>query len=291
MDTWLEDEPKPLEAEAPPTTSNALPITTSVTNLLLHNLNTAEDWEVRDLVRELYKWYDIFNVKFFTSTEEPLREPILGFDDLNIRTLAHYYFTRNQLGLFNVIELNLKHVNATTLEWVHGPWSMLESLLHEMLHSWQDSYGKMPSLSTIKVGKGHNKQFVAKALELGLHVQLGQGYHTDIADGAFAELMAEYNIPRPVVLPAEAEADDKRHYWDRGQPKKWGHRRKQFIWQCSGCGEEIKVTNVDFPGVICVQCAQAYINITDIQATRVEEDSTSDDTATNTENYEELEDA
>lgn len=250
---WVEDDTGE-SFELPP----AEPLT--ITDMLLHNVAEANDWEVRDLTLELYKWYDIFNVRLFA--DEPLRRPILGFDELNIRTLAQFYVTRNQLGLYNVINLNFKHISldGSSATWLHGTWAFLETLLHEMLHSWQDTYGlHKPSKIVIKQKKGHNREYIAKAESFGLHVQPEDGWHTDIATGLFAELMTEYNIT-PLTDVPPAQEDDKGNYWKRGKPRKWSYRQKINKWLCPTCGETVR-TKKSFPGCICLMCNEAYINI------------------------------
>ncbi len=130
------------------------------------NEKSVTDWVLSDFAKTLYQWTDIFNIEFFK--DQPVPVPALSFEKTKVKTLGHYVPGRNSIGVRETICINLVHLDRPV-------WDILATLLHEMCHSWQASYGK-PSNSWF-----HNKEFRQKMLEMGIVVN-GKGCHLGIQD-------------------------------------------------------------------------------------------------------------
>ena len=179
----------------------------------------AKDWEYSDEATDLYRMAVLFKDRFLDGvlrTDRPrLPDPVISFDALNIKTLAGYTVHRNPQGLLDEITFNTQHytVEDGRKVWQHGQWSKYEVLLHEQVHLWQQNFGEHPY---IRGSNTHNREFVTKCESLGLHPMPVVGCHIAPADGAFAELMAEMGIPRPVVEP---RAEKSKIDWFRPAPE------------------------------------------------------------------------
>jgi len=84
------------------------------------------------------------------------------------------------------------------------------------------------------------------------------GCHIAVADGVFAQLMAEMGIERPADVPREKE---KKIDWFKPEKEKGRSTLKK--WEC-GCGQKIRVGKEDWPGAICKSCGTEYVNKADL---------------------------
>jgi hypothetical protein len=195
------------------------------------------DWQWKEHALLMYQWAITFNTRFFTDAVMP--EPVIAFDRLNIKTLAAYTLKRNPQGLLDAITFNVKHFDSknTKLTWRTDLWGELETLLHEQVHLWQQNFGEHP----IKPGRiYHNTEFVTKCETLGLHPKAGKGYHTQPADGKFAELMQEFGIVRAAEVAVEVTKG----------------RSTLHKWECPECGLILRVGVMDDIQVSCVSCTE-----------------------------------
>ena len=176
------------------------------------NVEIAMDWPYRKMATTLYRWADIFRERLLDPVAIPGRgrmpDIVLSFEPMNYRALAGYTLQRNAQGLLNEIAFNSKRLDRPL-------WEHLETLLHEMVHLWQQNFGQHPIRRAY-----HNREFVDKCQELGLHSQIGSGAHWKPADGLFALLMKEHGIEEPKYT--EVPPEEKRKNW-------WDLRKK-----CSG---------------------------------------------------------
>lgn len=78
------------------------------------------------------------------------------------------------------IAINKKHLDRKF-------WLVLRTLLHEMIHAWQQNFGK-PSC-----GNYHNKQFRQKAAELGIVVN-DKGHTDCLENSLFLNLLKTHNV-------------------------------------------------------------------------------------------------
>jgi len=149
----------------------------SINIAIMENEKSAHDWVLNDLVWELYWWVDFFNIAFFK--DQPVLSPVLSFEKTKVDNLGHYVIGRNAFGIKENININRAHLNRPL-------WDILTTLLHEMTHGWQASYGK-PSTSWF-----HNKEFQIKMLEFGIVIN-NKGSHLEVGD-PFVFLLKKHGV-------------------------------------------------------------------------------------------------
>jgi len=218
------------------------------------NAESARDWEFSEDAQYLYKAALLFKDRFLDpilhTDRRRLPDPVISFDDLrNSKTLACYTVHRNPQGLLDEITLNTQHYieQDEKKAWKYGRWAQLESLLHEQVHLWQQNFGEHP----VKPGRStHNKEFVTKCESLGLHVMPDKGCHVAVADGVFAQLMAELGISRPADVPRE----DKKVDWFKPDKEKGRSTLKK--WECPECGLKVRMGINSNPMLIHAPCSE-----------------------------------
>jgi hypothetical protein len=225
------------------------------------NAETANDWAYKDEAAYLYGKAVLFKDRLLDPLHhlerDRLPEPVIAFENLrNKHTLAAFRLTRNPQGLKNEIIFNIEHyVNQDGKKvWEYGRWAELESLLHEMIHEWQQVFGKDPvQLKRIY----HNKEFVEKCESLGLHPKLGEGYHLKLADGPFALLMKELGIEPPNL---EKKPNDLELDWFKWQLDFLGKGRKGNStlnkWVCPECGLNVRIGIKGNPELVHDTCSE-----------------------------------
>jgi len=114
-----------------------------------------ESWSWRDLSAVLHAFAEHLNVEFKLD----IPEISLCLDRLDCHRYGHFRFGHNGFGLKGEIALNSRFLIGN-----RPFWKVLGTLLHEMLHAWQQAHG------TPAKGNHHNAEFRAKARELGLVV-------------------------------------------------------------------------------------------------------------------------
>lgn len=207
-------------------------------------------WEHQELADQLYQWTDIFRDRLIDPVVVPGKEgklpgPVIGFEEFDHRVLAYYRLGKNAFGLDDEIILNEKHLERPL-------YSILETVLHEQLHLWQQRKGEAPVTKNY-----HNTEFVEKAETLGLHPELGSGIHTRPADGAYEALLAEYGIKKPlmsdifVVGPGE-----KRNWWVPPGKERKG-RSTLEKWTCQ-CGQNARIGTKSYFAT-CALCREPFL--------------------------------
>ena len=181
---------------------------------IIQNELCATDWALSELAHELYWWVDLFNIAFFNT--QPVPTPVLSFQKTTIKNLGHYATGRNAFGIKETINLNASNLNRPL-------WEILATLLHEMCHSWQATYGT-PSTTWF-----HNKEFQLKMLRIGILCD-HEGRHTALTNPFLATLKRhgiKFNpgTDKTIRIPLAAKP--------RGKSK----LRK---WQCP-CGQIVRV--------------------------------------------------
>jgi len=126
-------------------------------------------------------------------------------------------------------------------------------LLHEYVHLWQQiGRGKDPYTYEKHRKDTHNKEFIAKAEELGIHPMPVKGVHTRIATAGspIDILLTEMGIARPAE--AEGKPDDDKSTWAdwliviRGGEKKIG-KSSLHKWKCPECGLNVRMGKAGDP--------------------------------------------
>ena len=214
------------------------------------NAESAKDWDYADEASYLYEKANLFKERFLDPIARTdrgrLPDPVISFESRrNWNILATYTLVRNPQGLLYEITMNSQHYvdkeenGAAKKVWEFGRWAQLETLLHEQVHLWQQNFGEDP-LEPRK--PYHNKEFVKKCESLGLHPKLGEGYHTQLADGPFKLLMEEMGINPPDLTkkPAELNIDWFKWLLDFKGKKRKG-RSSLTKWSCPDCGLNARI--------------------------------------------------
>jgi hypothetical protein len=215
----------------------------------------AKDWEWHEQHQFLHRWANIFKDRFLDpvllTDRRRMPDPVISFDSMNVRTLAGYTLNRNPQGLLDEITFNTKHIVEG--QWRYGQWGMLETLLHEQVHLYQQNFGDDPYIPGKSKGHGHNKEFVDKCESLGLHPLPDVGAHWKQADGLFQHLMYEYGIERP---EGEIPEDNRIDWWKIIDlfPKAPKGRSSLTKWTCETCGMNLRVGVRTDIRVICGDC-------------------------------------
>src|SRR4051794_6048200 len=92
-----------------------------------------EDWEYREFVAEMHRWAVIFDATF----ELKVPEVSLAIDHLRRSRMGQFRYGHNAFGLQGEIILNDRYLHDED-----RPWEVLGTLLHELLHGWQQAHGK-----------------------------------------------------------------------------------------------------------------------------------------------------
>lgn len=217
------------------------------------------DWEWKPQAAYLYRWAVTFKDRLLDpvllTDRRRMPDPVVSFDKMRVEALAAYRLVRNPQGLLDEITFNTAHFidgNGSGIVWRYGQWGLLETLLHEQIHLWQQNFGTAP----VKPGKPyHNGEFVGKCESLGLHPRLGSGAHYKPADGVFAAIMAEHGIERPPEIEAEGRLD----WWDLLKDLLGGTptgRSSLHKWECPDCGLKLRVGVGKDIEVACMPCTR-----------------------------------
>lgn len=183
-----------------------------------------EGWRLGPLVRELHRWVDIFDEELQLGLETPALE----IDKMRIRTAGTYRRGRNGHGLLHDVTLNERHLDQ-------GMAETLDTLLHELIHLWQELHGKP--------GKGnyHNAEFRSKALSFGLHID--QWDHSlGVGLGPFRDLLKKYGVDES-VLPVPQSEPIRRHQPGTSKLRKFSCKctnvrsYKDLHARCLQCGQ------------------------------------------------------
>jgi len=143
-----------------------------------------ESWEFQELAAWLQLWTKQFNEEFHLG----LSEISLCIEWLSIYRLGHFRHGTNGFGLKGEIAINQRHLDS------RKPWQILGTLLHELVHAWQEIYGK-PGKHNY-----HNKQFQEKAREFGLVINT-KGQTQYEPNSLFFAVLQKYGVETPAIPP------------------------------------------------------------------------------------------
>ena len=184
-----------------------------------------QDWDFSALAADLHRWAERMVVEFKLD----IGTPALMFERLRGR-LGHYRRGRNAFGLKDEVAIDEDHARASPY------WQVIGTVLHELLHSWQEHSGRPPSRSCYNY---HNRQFREKARELGLIVD--RRGHTQYVpcETPFLGLLSKYgvavpDIPQPVFLP-ERRGKSKLNLYECPCGVKVRVGRSRFNAKCLDC--------------------------------------------------------
>ncbi len=205
----------------------------SINIAIMENEKNADDWLLNELAIKLYWWVDLFNIAFFK--DQPVPIPAISFEKTKVNNLGHYVIGRNAFGIKENININRTHLNRPL-------WDILATLLHEMTHSWQATYGK-PSISWF-----HNKEFQMKMLEFGIAIN-NKGNHIEIGN-PFVFLLKKHGVDfnNDIDIDGIIKIPPKVKPKGKSKLKKWtcGCTNirvavKEFEAKCLKCGNKFEL--------------------------------------------------
>jgi hypothetical protein len=188
---------------------------------------TAEAWFGRPVMQTLQLWTDSFNVEF--KLEIP--EVSLAIESLRCSVYGHFRYGHNGFGLKGEIAINARYLFGQ-----RSSWEVLGTLLHELLHAWQQAYGKP--------GKGnyHNREFREKAQSLGLFIDK-RGVTGYAAESPFKDVLRRYEVDVPffeIPLPREKPVgESKLKKWSCGCTNVWC-AKAELNARCLKCGSRFR---------------------------------------------------
>lgn len=190
-----------------------------------------ESWDFREALEELHLWRERFCVEF--KLEIPAIAIAIG--DISRHRLGQFRYGHNEFGFRGEITISRRHVieNASKDKW----WRVLGTLLHELLHAWQELHGKPGKRNY------HNKEFRLKAIGLGLIIDQ-RGLTKYDPESPFTGLLEKHGVEAPIpdlVSPP---------------PKPPPGKSKMKLWMC-GCPIRVRCANPRYEAC-CRHCNQLY---------------------------------
>jgi hypothetical protein len=189
-----------------------------------------EPWAHQALVAELASFAELMKVEFKLN----LPPYALLIDRLRGR-LGHWRYVHNGFGLAKELAIDERHA-AHSMRW-----RVLGTLLHELLHGWQDRNGRHGR------GNYHNKEYRTKAADFGLVVD-SRGY-TQYRDGVFTEFLRRHGVEVPTLHDGPELDAPHRPLGGRGTSK----LKK---WTCA-CPVNVRVAVPNFRAR-CLACCQEF---------------------------------
>lgn len=196
----------------------------SIYRHLAAHQTTADGWPLRDLFEKLHDWAGLFITEFKLGLEEYA----VAVEPLPCHVLGSFRCGYDGRGLKASITLNLLYVLPPR---PRPFWDTLGTLLHELLHAWQEVYG------TRGKGNYHNKEFRDRAFECGLLIDQ-HGHQNYVPQGRFLRFLEERGVEVPVIDPPKPAP----RRTGSSKLKKWSCRctnvrvaRKDFSATCNHC--------------------------------------------------------
>lgn len=187
-----------------------------------------EAWGGQEMVAGLQTWAARFIVEFKLD----IGDIALCIDQLPSGRYGHFRHGHNGFGLRGEIAINSRYLSGQ-----RQVWEVLGTLLHELLHAWQETHG------TPGKRNHHNAEFQAKARELGLNIDR-RGITGYAANSPFKELLRkcgvsvpDHEFVAPVVRP---RGDSKMKKWSCGCTTA-RVAIADFRARCLKCGSEFKL--------------------------------------------------
>jgi alkylated DNA repair dioxygenase AlkB len=178
-------------------------------------------------MNDLHTWVEVLSLEFKLE----LDELAVTIERLPGCALGHFRPGHNGFGLRGEIALDEGHVRENSCK---DRWhDVIGTLFHEMLHVWQQAYGKPGR------GNYHNKEFRDKAAAFGLVID-ETGVQTYAADSPFLKLLESKGVQVP-AMPESAVPK---------KPKGPGSKLK--LWQCT-CPQKIRVGKQTIR-ILCLDC-------------------------------------
>lgn len=198
-----------------------------------------EDWNWRDLLNRLQEMAGLFIVEFKLGTSEV----VLGVDPLPVTCLGQFRYGHNGFGLKGEIVINSVYIDAG-----RPMWMTYGTLLHELVHAWQQSFG------TPGKGNHHNLEFRRKARSLGLDVDR-RGVTTFLAESPFLDLLGRVGVDVTETWDIDQGGFGPLDGSERRQQRRPSGKSKLNKWSC-GC-TNVRVAIADFRAM-CLKCGELF---------------------------------
>jgi len=184
-----------------------------------------EEWVCREIIAVLQIWAGRFIAQFNLD----IPEVVLCIDWLPRTRYGHFRCGHNGFGLRGEIAINARYLTGE-----RQLWEVLGTLLHELLHGWQQAHG------TPGKRNHHNREFRDKARELGLIVDR-RGVTGYASTSPFKDLLRQYGVevsdaeivPQVRVVAGKS----KLKKWSCGCTNVWV-AMQGFQGRCLKCGND-----------------------------------------------------
>jgi hypothetical protein len=186
----------------------------------------AEEWARREIIADFQIWAE----RFIGEFKLDIVDIALCVDRLPRNWYGYFRPGHNGFGLKGEIAINARYLGENRPEW-----QVLGTLLHELLHAWQEIHG------TPGKRNHHNVEFREKARGLGLNVDR-RGVTGYAASSLFKDCIRRFGVEAP---------DD-----EFTPPCRPPGESKLKKWTC-GCGTNVRVAIADFQAV-CLKCEQKF---------------------------------
>lgn len=205
---------------------------------IMENEIETTEWELNDLAWTLYWFVDLFNIRFFPDTPVPI--PALTFERTRVNNLGYYRLGLNDWAVKDQINLNRLYIDRPLSE-------TLQTLVHEMVHSWEHIY--VPDEKRTK-NWYHTKAFRTKLADIGILTD-EKGCHLAAGD-PFVHLLRQHGVtfeapklsPKGLILipPKKKKGKSKLKKWSCGcQNVRVG--KAEFHATCDLCKNHFKYTD------------------------------------------------
>ena len=201
-----------------------------------------KDWRLHETAEEFYRWFDLFNERFF---EFKLETAVISFESTRRDVMGHYVIERNAIGVKDNININSKYIDGKK-------WENLDTLLHEMTHQFQRRLGKKKDRAQRK-GNYHDKEFKQMMASFGLICD-SRGCHIEPPKDPFVSFLREHGVEVDIENGTKTvlESKNSEQWPDTTKLKKFSCEcdpvinvrvaDKRFSGKCNHCGKDFKPT-------------------------------------------------
>jgi hypothetical protein len=198
---------------------------------LRRHATTKTDWKLREVIAGFHTWADRFNTHFGLG----LSTPAIGIDKLPA-SVAGRYRPANGFGIDDEVVISFRHLQRDPVA------DVLDTLLHEMLHQWQQRHGQPGA------GGYHNEEFQAKARELGIPCDAkGMSLGAE-PNSPFGALLKAHGIEVPPSTAAKGDAA-------AGNADPSGSKVKKWSCGCTSVRCEVELH------ALCERCGKRFLRV------------------------------
>lgn len=195
------------------------------------------EWALNPLVQELYWFVDFFNIAFFKDAKVPV--PALTFEKTNIKSLGYYRIGFNDWAVRDQINLNKIYLHRPLFE-------TLQTLVHEMVHSWEHTHLDKDERTT---NWYHKTGFKNKMAQIGIETN-DKGMHKKVGD-PFIHLLRQHGVTFSgytmekglIIIPIK---------------KKPKGKSKLSKWSCGCTNVRVGVKSLE---ALCLKCNNMFEKI------------------------------